>query len=168
MGEVAVRFYPLRPWAEIWPRTIPLVTLSIMMELDMDRRIKRSHDREEALQYLIEALADRSQVQAVLLVNDAGRIVAGMGMPREVRQLAQIAIPAVRGEESELFETATRDTDFFGREIPVEEGSLYLVALGTRVTKMHQAVYGVTRILEQTRASCVMAVAPANTEQSVA
>jgi hypothetical protein len=138
------------------------------MELDMDRRIKRSQDREEALQYLIEALADRSQVEAVLLVNDEGRIVAGMGMPREVRQLAQIAISAVRGDESELFETATRDTDFFGREIPVEDGSLYLVALGTRIAKMHQTVYGVTRILEETRGSCRILAARSTSEQSVA
>jgi hypothetical protein len=137
------------------------------MELDMDRRTKRSQDREEALQYLIEALADRSQVEAVLLVDDEGRIVAGMGMPREVRQLAQIAISAVRGHESELFEAATLDTDFFGREIPVEDGSLYLVALGTRVCKMHQAVYGVTRILDQTRASHESVAAP-RSEQSVA
>ena len=133
----------------------------------MDRRIKRSQDREEALQYLIEALADRSQVEAVLLVNDEGRIVAGMGMPRAVRQLAEIAVPAVRGIESDLFESATRDTDFFGREIPVDEGSLYLVALGTRVCKMHQAVYGVTRILEQTRRSLEV-FAPPCAEQSVA
>ena len=152
--------------AEIWPRSIPLVTLSVM-ELDMDRRTKRSQDREEALQYLIEALADRSQVEAVLLVNDEGRIVAGMGMPHEVRQLAKIAIPAVRGEETEHFESATRDTDFFGREIPVDDGSLYLVALGTRVRKMHQAVYGVTRILEQARGSRDVFAAP-SLEQSVA
>jgi hypothetical protein len=123
------------------------------MELDMDRRIKRSQDREEALQYLIEALADRSQVEAVLLVNEEGRVVAGMGMPREVRNLAQIAVPAVRGKESELFESVTRGTDFFGREIPVHDGSLYLVALGTRVCKMHEAVYAVTRILDPRRVS---------------
>ena len=152
--------------AEIWPRSIPLVTLSIM-ELDMDRRTKRSQDREEALQYLIEALADRSQVEAVLLVNDEGRIVAGMGMPGEVRQLATIAVPAVRGEETELFESATRDTDFFGREIPIADGSLYLVALGTRVCKMHEAVYGVTRILDETRGSVELLAAPIS-EQSVA
>lgn len=130
----------------------------------MDRRNKRSQDRDEALQYLIEALADRSQVEAVLLVNDSGRIVAGMGMPKEVRQLAQIAIPAVRGEETPLFEDATRDTDFFGREIPIEEGSLYLVALGTRISKMHETVYGVTRILEETRASAHMLVVPKSDE----
>jgi len=137
------------------------------MELDMDRRIKRSQDREEALQYLIESLADRSQVEAVLLVNDEGHIVAGMGMPREVRKLAQIAVPAVRGEEPELFESVTSGTDFFGREIPVVDGSLYLVALGTRVCKMHEAVYGITRILDQTRDSIELPVAP-RAEQSVA
>ena len=133
----------------------------------MDRRIKRSQDREEALQYLIEALADRSQVEAVLLVDDEGHIVAGMGMPREVRELAKIAIPAVRGEEPESFEAVTRDTDFFGREIPVADGSFYLVALGTRVCKMHEAVYGVTRILDETRDSMTLPVA-AKVDQSVA
>jgi hypothetical protein len=137
------------------------------MELDMDRRTKRSTDREEALQYLIEALADRSEVEAVLLVGDDGRIVAGMGMPKEVRQLAQIAIPAVRGEEIPLFEDATRGTDFFGREIPIHEGSLYLVALGTRISRMHEAVYGVTRILEEARRSGHMPAAK-KSEQSVA
>jgi hypothetical protein len=41
------------------------------------------------------------------------------------------------------------------------------VALGTRVRKMHQAVYGVTRILEQTRGSRDVLAAP-SLEQSVA
>lgn len=123
------------------------------MERAMDRRTKRSHDREEALQYLVEALADRSQVEAILLLNDAGRIVAGMGMMKPVQMLAQIGLPALRGEESDLFETATSDTDFFGREIPTEEGPLYLVALGSRISKMHEAVYGVTRILSESRAA---------------
>ena len=116
----------------------------------MDRRTKRSDDRQEALQYVVEALADRSEVQAVALVNDDGRIVAGMGVPNAVRGLAKIAAPVVRGEGSELFETATSGTDFFGRRIPVETGPLYLAALGSRVRKMHEAVYAVTRILETT------------------
>jgi hypothetical protein len=106
-------------------------------------------------------------VEAVLLVNDEGSVVAGMGMPHEVQKLAKIAIVGVRGEEPELFESATIDTDFFGREIPVDDGSLYLVALGTRVCKMHQAVYGVNRILEQTRGSVEWFGAPSS-EQSVA
>jgi hypothetical protein len=115
----------------------------------MDRRNKRSQDREEALQYLVEALADRSEVEAVVLVDDEGHIVAGMGMPNEVRGLAKIAAPVVRGEGSELFEWATRGTDFFGRQIPLAAGPLYLAALGTRVRKMHEAVYAIERILDQ-------------------
>jgi hypothetical protein len=114
----------------------------------MERRTKRSEHRDEALQYLVEALADRSEVEAVALVNDDGRIVAGMGMPNAVRGLAKIAAPMVRGDGSELFESATQGTDFFGRQIPLPSGTLYLAALGSRVRKMHEAVYAVTRILE--------------------
>jgi len=117
------------------------------MDHDIDRRTKRSQDQEEALQYLVEALADRSQVKAVVLVDDVGHIVAGMGMPGEVTQLAQIAASAVRGETSELFEWATRESDFLGRQIPLKTGSLYLAALGTRLCKMHEAVYAIARIL---------------------
>ena len=51
----------------------------------MEQRTKRSEDRDEALQYLVEALADRSEVQAVVLVNDEGKIVAGMGGPAQVK-----------------------------------------------------------------------------------
>ena len=114
----------------------------------MERRTKRSEDREEALQYLVEALADRSEVEAVALLNEQGRIVAGMGMPKAVRDLAEIALPMMRGGGSDLFESATEGTDFFGREIQLESGTLYLTALGSRVRKMHEAVYAVTRILE--------------------
>src|SRR6516225_7967557 len=99
----------------------------------MERRTKRSEDRQEALQYLVEALADRSEVEAVALVNDEGRIVAGMGVPNAVRGLAKIAAPVVRGEEVDLFEATTSGTDFFGRKISLESGALYLAALGSRV-----------------------------------
>jgi len=134
--------------SENWAASAGLVTLT-----RMERRTKRSEDRGEALQYLVEALADRSEIDAVVLVNDEGRIVAGMGMPNEVRGLAKIAPPVVRGEGSEEFESATRGTDFFGRQIPLASGPLYLAALGTRVRKMHEAVYAVTRILEPAHAS---------------
>jgi hypothetical protein len=130
-------------FSENWAASTPLVTLG-----RMDRRTKRSKDRDEALQYLVEALADRSETDAVVLVNDQGRIVAGTGMHKELRGLAKIALPVMRGEGCEDFESETRGTDFFGREIRLPSGPLYLAALGTRVRKMHEAVYAVTRILE--------------------
>jgi len=121
----------------------------------MERRIKRSQDRQEALQYLVEALADRSEVDAVVLLDDHGKIVAGMGAPQRVRGLASIAVPVVQGRACEQFEAATEGTDFFGRRITssaAPDGSrsaLYLAALGRRVRKMHEAVYAIARILEQ-------------------
>jgi hypothetical protein len=128
---------------KIGPVGSPLVTLG-----DMERRTKRSEDRDEALQYLVEALADRSEVDAVLLMNDEGHIVAGMGKPKEVNGLAKITVPVVRGESCGDFETETAGTDFFGRQIQTKSGPLYLAALGARVRKMHEAVYAVARILE--------------------
>jgi hypothetical protein len=119
----------------------------------MERRTKRSEDREEALQYLVEALADRSEVDAVLLMNEEGHIVAGMGKPKEVKGLAKIAVPMVRGETCHDFDTETEGTDFFGRQIRLSSGPLYLAALGARVRKMHEAVYAVTRILETSAAA---------------
>jgi hypothetical protein len=119
----------------------------------MERRTKRSEDREEALQYLVEALADRSEVDAVLLMNDEGQIVAGMGKPNEVKGLAKIAVPVVKGETCCDFDTATAGTDFFGRRIHLKSGPLYLAALGTKIRKMHEAVYAVTRILETSAAA---------------
>src|SRR6516225_1412928 len=92
----------------------------------MERRTKRSEDRQEALQYLVEALADRSEVDAVLLMNDEGRVVAGMGKPKEVKGLAKIAVPVLRGEPCDAFDADTEGTDFFGRQIKLPSGPLYL------------------------------------------
>jgi len=133
---------------KIRPVESPLVTLR-----NMERRTKRSEDREEALQYLVEALADRSEVDAVLLMNDEGHIVAGMGKPKEVKGLAKIAVPVVKGETCGDFDAETAGTDFFGRQIQLKSGALYLAALGTRMRKMHEAVYAVARILETSAAA---------------
>jgi hypothetical protein len=120
---------------------------------DMERRTKRSEDRDEALQYLVEALADRSEVDAVLLMSGEGHIMAGMGKPKEVKGLAKITVPVVRGESCQDFDTETAGTDFFGRQIQLKSGPVYLAALGARVRKMHEAVYAVARILETSAAA---------------
>ena len=113
-----------------------------------NRRTKRSDERTEALQYLMESLADRSEVHAVALVDDDGRIVAGMGMPSELAGLAKIARVGIRREPSDDFEEATRGTDFFGRDIELAEGPVYLAALGRRVRKMSAAASAVERIVK--------------------
>lgn len=117
-----------------------------------ERRSKRSEDRWEALQYLVEALADRSEAKAVVLIDDAGRIMAGMGMAKDIVGLAKLARPVSRGEECAEFDAVTEGTDVFARVLPVvqmgTEKTIYLAALGTKLRKMNDAVAGITRILQ--------------------
>jgi hypothetical protein len=118
-----------------------------------ERRRKRSENWQEALQYLVEALYDRSEARAVALIDAAGRVVAGTGTWKDLKGLATITPPLGRGETCEAFETATEGTDFFARPIGVSGQTLYLAALGTRLGRLHESVKGVFRILDRTRAS---------------
>jgi hypothetical protein len=112
-----------------------------------DRRMKRSGDREEALQYLMEAVADRSDVHAVALVDEGGRIVAGTGMPKELGGLARIAGKVARGELNFDADEVTKDTDVLARGVRAGGRTFYLAALGERVRRMPDAARAVARIL---------------------
>jgi len=116
--------------------------------MSTERRAKRSEDRQEALQYLMEALADRSpEVAAVALIDGGGKIVAGTGMPHELLGLAKIAGPLARGAEAPEFDVVTEGTDLLMRDFRVGGSAFVLAALGTRVRRMHDAVRGAARIL---------------------
>jgi hypothetical protein len=114
----------------------------------MNRRTKRSSDAQEALQYLMEAVHDRSAVHAVALVDDAGRIVAGTGMPRELTGLARIAGKVARGEHNLEACDVTKDTDVMSRGVRAAGKTFYLAALGDRVSRMPDAARAVARILQ--------------------
>jgi hypothetical protein len=112
-----------------------------------ERRSKRSDNWHEALQYLVEALCDRSDARAVALIDAQGRVVAGTGTWRDLQGLATITPPLARGEACESFETATEGTDYFAHCIGISGRTLYLAALGTHLRRMHETVKGVFRIL---------------------
>jgi hypothetical protein len=123
----------------------------------MERRTKRSQVREEALQYLVEAVHDRSAVFAVALVDERGRIVAGTGMPRDVAGLARIAERTAQGETSQEIDEVAGGLDVLARAIPFAEithdgeprvARVFLAALGTRVRRMHEASAAILRICE--------------------
>ena len=116
----------------------------------MERRKKRSEGREEALQFLVEAVADRSDVRAVAVVDDAGRIVAGTGSTGDLSGLQKVAAPVARGQYCAELEAATEGTDVLTRGFVASGETLYLAALGTRVRRMSEAVVGVNRILRTT------------------
>jgi hypothetical protein len=112
-----------------------------------DRRIKRSTDRIEALQYLVEAVADRNEVRAIALVDEVGQIVAGVGMPRDLVGLKNLARPIGRREPCVDLGDVTRDTDVTARALVAGGCPLYLAALGDRIRGVGAAVEGVERIL---------------------
>ena len=110
--------------------------------------MKRSAERDEALQYLVETLTDRSDVRAVALVDERGKIRAGVGMPLDLQGLAKLAGPVARGEDCSHFDAITQGTDFFTRGVAGDSGrTMYLAALGHRVRKMHDAAGAIARIL---------------------
>jgi hypothetical protein len=116
----------------------------------MERRTRRSSDCYEAIQYLVEALAERSHVSSVVLTADNGSIVAGTGDDDEIRELASIAGPLLRGEACEDLERVTIGTDILCRRVPLRAGNFYLAALGRRFRRMPDALHGIARILDST------------------
>jgi len=119
-----------------------------------DRRVKRSRDRREALQFLVETVADRNRARALVLLDGAGRIVAGMGGPNEVMGLAATArAVAERRASVEQIETAIRGGDVTARSLPTREGTLYLAAVSDRMSGFGTAVQAVRRILHETARS---------------
>jgi hypothetical protein len=117
----------------------------------LERRGKRSTERVEALQFLVEAVADRSGVRALVLVDDFGRIVAGMGVPRDVAGLAVTARSvAWKRASADDIDSVTRGADVTARTVATTEGMLYFAAMGDRVSGVGDAVKAVRRILSET------------------
>src|SRR4051794_20781232 len=114
----------------------------------MDARIKRSGRREEALQYLVESLLDRSDVRSAAIIDDGARIVAGAGAHGDLAGLARVAGPVARGEACADLDAVTEGTDLLTRAVPAGGRTYYLAAIGSRVRRMSDAARGLTRIVE--------------------
>lgn len=117
-----------------------------------ERRTKRSAERGEALQYLVETVADRSGVRALVLVDDSGQIVAGMGLANEVRGLARAARDVAWGRASvaQVDAVSRRGADVTARSVATRDGMMYFAALGDRMAGVGDAVRAVQRILSET------------------
>jgi hypothetical protein len=111
-----------------------------------DRRHKRSAERDEALQFLVESVADRSGARALVLLDQAGSIVAGVGKPSEVEDLVFSARDvACKRAAPEII--ATMRHDVTARVVATSKGTHYLAALCDRMTGLGEATKALHRIL---------------------
>ena len=115
----------------------------------MERRTKRSSQPEEAIQFLLEALADRSDARAVALVNGRKRVIAGAGRPWDIADLRELAGPVARGEECRELDRVEAGTDVFARPVSVGGSTVYLAAMGTRMRRFGDAANAVARIVSE-------------------
>jgi len=111
-----------------------------------EQRTKRSDVREEALQYLIEAVLDRSEVRCAAIVDGNRRLVAGAGTAADLVELAKVAQTVARGGVDGLEASLDADDDIIAREVTVKGETLVLAAFGTRVRRMPAAVHAIARI----------------------
>ncbi|MBX3196831.1 MAG: hypothetical protein KF894_01640 [Labilithrix sp.] len=112
-----------------------------------ERRRQRSTRKDEALRLLLEAVRSRSDVSSVALVDGRGLVVEGAGPERELFVLGAVAAPAAAGTFDAVCERLTAGTDVVSCRLALGERTLYLAALGDRVTRMPEAARGVARIL---------------------
>jgi hypothetical protein len=113
----------------------------------LERRAKRSRDPVEALQYLVEALCDRSEARAVAIIDARGRIVAGIGAPSELRDLASLGGDARAAQAHPRFDAVTRGTDYFACAVRGGGAPMWIVALGERLKRFTDAALGAQRIV---------------------
>ncbi|HXB14322.1 MAG TPA: hypothetical protein VNV44_01130 [Solirubrobacteraceae bacterium] len=114
-----------------------------------EQRKKRSDVREEALQYLIESVLDRSEegeLRCAAIIDGRSRVVAGVGMPWDLAELAKLAPTIARGGLAGLEASLDADDDVIAREVEVNGETLVLAAFGSRVRRMPAAVSAISRI----------------------
>jgi hypothetical protein len=117
-----------------------------------ERRRRRSGRRDEALQLLLDAVRERSDISSIAIIDGRGLVVAGAGPERELLVLGAVAEPAASGVFDVECERLTEGTDVVSCPLALGERRLYLAALGDRVSRMPEAARGVARILHSSPA----------------
>lgn len=114
-----------------------------------ERRRTRSTIEGEALQLLLSAVKNRSDVSSIAVIDARGLVISGVGTARELAILGAVAEPVAAGTVTEVCERLTAGTDVMATTVRSARGTMYLAALGARVGRMHEAARGVERILQR-------------------
>jgi len=103
--------------------------------------------KNKALAALVKNVAEESDVDALSVVDQRGRTLAGVGEKSALQSLARIAKKIAEDEPCPELEDETAGTDVMARAIDVGSRRVYLAALGRRVRRMIHAGDEVARIL---------------------
>ena len=115
-----------------------------------DRRIERSSDTATALELALTGAARRAQLDAVLLVDDAGMIVCNSETGLDLDMLAAVTPIVGRGKALPRIRRNGEKREMSVRTLEVEGELLYMAALGgdtlARQRELSQSVAAATRI----------------------
>ena len=118
-----------------------------------ERRRKRSDCTNEALRLLLESVRERSAISSIAVVDARGLVVAGTGPERELLVLGAVAAPAASGTFDAACERLTSGTDILSCPLALGGSTMYLAALGERVSRMPEAARSAARILRRTESA---------------
>jgi len=112
-----------------------------------DRRTKRSADRNEALQFLVESVADRSGVRALILVDDAAASSQAWACRTKWSAWPGRRETSRGGAHRQPTWTRRSRARRDARPVATRDGMLYFAALGDRMNGLGDALQAVHRIL---------------------
>jgi len=116
-----------------------------------ERRRKRSSFAGLALQYWLNAVAQRKRLMAIVLADSAGLVVASSFKGPEAEELAALApLLARSGERDAVLEASIPDLPLKIEPMKIDRTALYLCAVGApdrMGTGLRLAKGGVQRIL---------------------
>ncbi len=114
----------------------------------MERRTRRSHDPMSALELYLERIATRNQLGAVVVSDKKGRMVGGVGLMVDLRDLGQLGSDLVSGKSvGTEFERVTAGDDLYVREVVVGSQAFVLSSLGGRIRRVGETSDALSRIL---------------------
>ncbi|MCA9602408.1 MAG: hypothetical protein R3A78_14035 [Polyangiales bacterium] len=121
-----------------------------MSKLTEERRIRRSDDRFVALRYQLEHTRGQAGIEALVLADDTGLVVASSGDAAVCAELGAVAPLISRSFMGVPMPPLLRSADVAVRRVEVLGQELFLACTGGGVARdahLRSSLNGVTRIL---------------------
>jgi hypothetical protein len=120
-----------------------------------ERRSERTSTRSGAIFLLLDAIVEKSNVQAIALTNEAGFVVASTRGRCDASRLANAGLSVLRGENADELDDLTTDplsgsvggVDVFAHPVLLNGAPYALVSMGARIPHLRETTSSLARIL---------------------